>query len=74
MCSVCPAAHGTTTRVEMKEFLERATERKIDRLSDLITESFRYLLRKQTMVERIHIDPSSFAITLFSESGHALAK
>jgi DNA sulfur modification protein DndD len=62
------------TRVVMKEFLARATERKIDRLSDLITESFRYLLRKQTMVERIHIDPSSFAITLFSESGHALAK
>jgi DNA sulfur modification protein DndD len=61
-------------RVVMKEFLARATERKIDRLSDLITESFRYLLRKQTMVERIHIDPSSFAITLFSESGHALAK
>ena len=45
------------TRVVMKKFLARATERKIDRLSDLITESFRYLLRKQTMVERIHIDP-----------------
>ena len=57
------------TRVVMKEFLTRATERKIDRLSDLITESFRYLSRKQTMVERIHIDPSSFAITLYSEAG-----
>ena len=45
------------TQGVMKEFLARATERKIDRLSDLITESFRYLLRKQTMVERIHIDP-----------------
>ncbi len=62
------------TRVVMKEFLTRATERKIDRLSDLITESFRYLSRKQTMVERIHIDPSSFAITLYSEAGHALSK
>ena len=62
------------TRVVMKEFLTRATERKIDRLSDLITESFRYLSRKQTMVERIHIDPSSFAITLFNEAGHALSK
>ena len=57
----------------MKEFLARATLRKIDRLSDLITESFRFLLRKQTMVERIHIDPSSFAITLFNEAGHALS-
>ena len=57
------------TRVVMKEFLARATERKIDRLSDLITESFRYLLRKQTMVERIHIDPATFAITLYNEAG-----
>jgi DNA sulfur modification protein DndD len=62
------------TREVMKEFLTRATERKIDRLSNLITESFLYLLRKQTMVERIHIDPSTFAITLYSESGHALSK
>ena len=56
------------TRDVMKEFLARATERKIDRLSDLITESFRYLLRKQTMVERIHIDPATFAITLLQRS------
>jgi DNA sulfur modification protein DndD len=68
------ARMAAKTRVVMKEFLTRATERKIDRLSDLITESFRYLSRKQTMVERIHIDPSSFAITLYSDAGHALSK
>jgi DNA sulfur modification protein DndD len=62
------------TQVVMREFLGRATERKIDRLSDLITESFRFLLRKQTMVERIHIDPATFAITLENQAGHALAK
>src|SRR5262249_24500421 len=62
------------TQVVMREFLARATERKIDRLSDLITESFRFLLRKQTMVERIHIDSSTFAITLENQAGHALAK
>ena len=26
------------------------------------------------MVERIHIDPATFAITLYNESGHALSK
>ena len=26
------------------------------------------------MVERIHIDPATFAITLFNEAGHALSK
>ena len=63
------------TRVVMKEFLARATERKIDRLSDLITESFRYLLRKQTMVERIHIDRASLpAITPITKRGTPLSK
>ena len=62
------------TQVLMREFLARATERKIHRLSDLITESFRFLLRKRTMVERIHIDPSTFAITLENQAGQALTK
>jgi DNA sulfur modification protein DndD len=62
------------TRDVMREFLVKATERKIDRLSDLISESFRFLCRKQTMVERIHIEPASFAVTLFDEAGHALSK
>jgi DNA sulfur modification protein DndD len=62
------------TREVMREFLIKATERKIDRLSDLITESFRFLCRKHTMVERIHIDPATFAVTLFGEGGHALSR
>jgi DNA sulfur modification protein DndD len=62
------------TQGVMQEFLARATERKIDRLSDLISESFRYLLRKQTMVERIHIDPATFVITLYNEAGRPLSK
>jgi len=45
------------TRETMTEFLERATQEKIDRLSALITESFRLLLRKQTLVERIPHPP-----------------
>src|SRR5207302_2314838 len=49
------------TRTAMQEFLRRATERKIDRLSGLITESFRFLLRKKSMVERIMIDPATLA-------------
>ncbi|WP_152051141.1 hypothetical protein [Tautonia marina] len=62
------------TRATMQAFLRRATERKIDRLSGLITESFRFLLRKTTLVERIHIDPSDFAITLFDKAGHEQSK
>ena len=58
----------------MQQFLHRATERKIDRLSHLITESFRFLLRKQTLVEQILIDPATFAITLYDAAGNALAR
>jgi DNA sulfur modification protein DndD len=62
------------TRETMQEFLHRATARKIDRLSELITESFRFLVRKKTLVERILIDPTTFAITLYDTGGHALPR
>lgn len=62
------------TRSTMQEFLRRATERKIDRLSGTITESFRFLLRKRTLVERILIDPTTFAVTLYDNAGNALPR
>jgi DNA sulfur modification protein DndD len=62
------------TRETMQEFLRRATARKIDRLAGLITESFRYLLRKQTLVQRVGIDPETFAITLYDGAGLALPR
>jgi DNA sulfur modification protein DndD len=62
------------TRETMQVFLQRVTAHKIDRLSGFITESFRYLLRKRTLVERILIDPATFAITLFDETGQAITK
>jgi DNA repair exonuclease SbcCD ATPase subunit len=34
----------------------------------------RFLLRKQSLVERIHIDPATFAITMYNRAGHALPK
>ena len=62
------------TRATMQEFLQRATEKKIDRLSATITESFRFLLRKKTLVERILIEPTTFAVTLFDRTGTALPR
>lgn len=62
------------TRTTMQEFLRRATERKIDRLSETITEAFRFLLRKRTLVERILIDPTTFAVTLYDNAGTALPR
>jgi len=62
------------TNDTMKEFLKRATAAKIDRLSKLVTESFRFLLRKKTLVQRVLIDPDSFAVTLLDQSGQRVAK
>src|SRR5260221_13214030 len=59
---------------KMQVFLGRVTARKIDRLSGFVTESFRFLLRKQTLVERIVIDPATFSITLFDSTGYAFPK
>ena len=62
------------TQSTMKEFLGRATAAKIDRLSGLITDSFRFLLRKQTLVKTVQINPETFAITLFDGQGNAVPK
>lgn len=62
------------TQDAMKEFLRRATEKKMDRLSEKVTECFRYLLHKERLVSKVVIDPSCFRITLFDESGDLLSK
>jgi DNA sulfur modification protein DndD len=62
------------TREKMTEFLRRATEKKIDRLSGLITDSFRFLLRKNSLVERIQIDPGTFVVTLYDAQGQPLSR
>ncbi len=62
------------TQFTMREFLRRATAHKIDHLSGLITHSFRFLLRKQTLVGRVQIHPDTFRIDLLDESGVLLPK
>lgn len=62
------------TQETMKAFLKRATDKKIARLSDLVTTSFRFLLHKQQLVERVVIDPDDFSITLIDKAGTVLPK
>jgi DNA sulfur modification protein DndD len=69
-----PIELAARTRVTRQEFLHRATAAKIDRLSALISECFRFLLRKQTLVERIFIDPVTFAVTLYDASGQPICR
>lgn len=62
------------TQELMAQFLNRATAAKIDRLSARVTESFRFLLRKKALVERIEINPETFSITLFDVAGNSIPK
>jgi DNA sulfur modification protein DndD len=62
------------TQETMREFLQRATADKIDNLSKRISESFRFLLRKKTLVHHIYIDPTSFSITLYDDTGQPVPK
>lgn len=62
------------TQATMDRYLQRATQRKIDRLAQLVAESFRYLLRKDTLVRQVQIDPDTFAVTLYDDRGRGISK
>lgn len=62
------------TRTTMQEFLKRATSRKIQHLSELVTTSFRFLLHKQSLVEQVVIDPDTFGISLVDATCRVLPK
>jgi DNA sulfur modification protein DndD len=62
------------TQETMQVFLRRATEKKIGRLAEFITESFRFLLRKKALVERVVIDPRTFSIEIEDSNGQRISK
>jgi DNA sulfur modification protein DndD len=62
------------TQTTMQDYLRRATQRKIGRLAQQVTESFRFLLRKQTLVQRVEIAPDTFAVRLYDDTGQAVPK
>jgi DNA sulfur modification protein DndD len=62
------------TQETMQVFLQRATESKIGKLSEYISESFGFLLRKKALVERVVIDPVTFSIELEDQVGNRISK
>ncbi len=68
------AALAIRTQETMKQYLGLATANKIDQLSSLVSNSFRFLLRKNTLVERVEIDPDTFCITLSDNDGNVIPK
>ena len=49
-------------------------EKLIEHLSKEVGDAFQFLLRKQSLIERVEIDPESFRITLYDTNGEVLPK
>lgn len=58
-------------RNTLDRFRATMTQRHASRLGDLISDCFAQLHRKHGLVHSVHIDPNTFAMTLFSEDGES---
>ena len=58
----------------LDEYSEILTRRKIEELEETVAECFNELIRKGKLLEKIKIDPETFAVTLFDTYGNALPK
>ena len=56
------------------EFKTRLQAEKVARLSSTVTECFKKLVEKDTLVSRIEIDPISLDVTIFDYDGNELLK
>jgi DNA sulfur modification protein DndD len=61
--------HSEKVRVTLQKYREAVVLRHISKIEALILESFKHLLRKQSLVSEIKIDPATFAVTLRGPDG-----
>lgn len=65
--------HAERVRDTMARFRSEVLKRRVHRIEELVLESFRFLLRKESLVAGLHIDPKTFAMTLAAPDGRALS-
>lgn len=61
-------------RAALDDYLEELTTRKIDDLRRAVVECFNRLARKGDVIRDIEINPHTFAVTLFDQTGTAIPK
>ncbi len=64
--------HVDRVRSTLDEFRGAVIARHVRRIERLVLESYQQLLRKESLVAGLSIDPGSFAITLIGRNGKAL--
>ena len=64
--------HATRLRETMGRYRTALLDRNLKKLSGFVLESYRHLLRKDSLVNRVEIDRETFEITLTSPNGSAI--
>ncbi len=64
--------HARKVRDTLQRFRSGLLRRHLSRISRLITESYQRLMRKQSLVHEVTIDPDSFELTLLGQDGEHL--
>jgi DNA sulfur modification protein DndD len=65
--------HAGRVRETMARFRGAVLERRIRRIEQLILEGFQFLLRKESLISGLRIDPKTFAMTLVAPDGRDLS-
>lgn len=65
------ARHAVRARGTLDRFRDLIVARHLGRLETLILESFQHLIRKQSLICRVRIDPATFAMEVFGRDGQS---
>lgn len=64
--------HAHRSQRTIATFRDRVVERHLSRIEESVSQSFRYLLRKQSLVKSLHIDSHTYALELRDAEGRVL--
>ena len=62
--------HSKKLQATLLEFRRRVAQKHIQRLENLILESFKHMARKPELIERIAISPETYKVSLFTKGRH----
>ena len=65
--------HAQRVRATLATFRVEATRRHVGRIESLVLDALRRLLRKETLISELHIDPETHAVELLGGNGDVIA-
>lgn len=65
--------HSKRVQQTLQKFRVAVVERHVNRIEQLILDSFSQLLRKKSLISALHIDPQNFSLELFGSNGQPIS-